>query len=238
MKPILIFRHVACEGPGYLADFLGKHHAPYSEICIDRNEAIPESPDMASGLVFMGGGMSVNDDLPWIAQEIRLIRQAMERNMPVLGHCLGGQLISKALGGKITKNPVKEMGWHPVSRVAENNNEFNWFKSAPETFEAFHWHGETFSLPPGATRLLGSEMCANQAFSYQHALAMQCHIEMTTDMVRQWVTLFENELLEPGSHIQSPAEVCHDLQARVDSLQSIASSVYANWLDLVINFSG
>ena len=103
MEPILIFRHVACEGPGYLAEFLDRQQFPYSMICIDRNDPIPESLPDTSGLVFMGGGMSVNDDLPWIDQEMRLIRQAVDKNMPVLGHCLGGQLICKALGGQISK---------------------------------------------------------------------------------------------------------------------------------------
>ena len=114
MKPLYIFRHIDCEGPGYLAEVLERKGIPWQLIAIDTDVAVPHSIDGCSGLVFMGGPMSVNDDLPWIGQELALIRAAQTAGLPVLGHCLGGQLISKALGGEITANPVREIGWHPV----------------------------------------------------------------------------------------------------------------------------
>jgi GMP synthase-like glutamine amidotransferase len=114
MRPLYIFRHIACEGPGYLAEVLARHNVPSRLIRIDAGDRVPDSLEGCSGLVFMGGSMSVNDPLPWLEQELSLIRAARAIDMPVLGHCLGGQLISKALGGEITRNPVKEIGWHPV----------------------------------------------------------------------------------------------------------------------------
>ena len=107
MQEILIFRHAPHEGPGYLAEYLDRHHLPWRLVRIDQNDPIPSSIDGVSGLVFMGGPMSVNDPLPWIPRVTKLIQQAAD--VPVLGHCLGGQLISKALGGAITKTPVKEI---------------------------------------------------------------------------------------------------------------------------------
>src|SRR6266566_5068290 len=117
MKEIIIFRHAAHEGPGYLADYLNRRKLAFRLVCIDRNEPIPTSIDGVAGLVFMGGPMSVNDRLPWIPKVVSLIQQAVGADVPVLGHCLGGQLMSKALGGKIGRNRVKEIGWLPVEVV-------------------------------------------------------------------------------------------------------------------------
>src|SRR5215204_2079215 len=117
MRPILIFRHATHEGPGYFADFLVRCGLSHSLIRIDQHDPVPSSIDGVSGLVFMGGPMSVNDRLPWIPKVISLIQQAVAADIPVLGHCLGGQLMSKALGGKVTSQRIKEIGWLPVETV-------------------------------------------------------------------------------------------------------------------------
>ena len=110
MKPVAIFRHAPTEGPGYFATYLDRYGVPWEVIGIDEGEAVPAGAERFSGLVFMGGPMSVNDDLPWIAPALKLIRAAAGGGVPVLGHCLGGQLMARALGGEITRNPVKEIG--------------------------------------------------------------------------------------------------------------------------------
>jgi GMP synthase-like glutamine amidotransferase len=130
MKPIAIFRHSPTEGPGHLAAVLDRRHLPWELIPLDAGAAVPGGPDGFAGLVFMGGPMSVNDDLPWIPPVLQLIRQAVAADVPVLGHCLGGQLMSKALGGVVTANPVKEIGWGRVE-VEENPVARAWF--GPET---------------------------------------------------------------------------------------------------------
>ncbi len=233
MNPVLIFRHIECEGPGYLADFLNRQKIPFNVVCIDQNDPIPEQIDNISGLVLMGGSMSVNDDLPWIEPELNLIRDAVKKNLPVLGHCLGGQLISKALGGSISKNPIKEIGWHYVEQI-NNDQAKTWLTSVPTHFEAFHWHGETFSVPDGATPILKSEQCENQAFCIHNTLALQCHIEMTADMVAQWVGLYSHELDETGSHIQTANEILASLQSRVNAMQAIADCVYTRWVEPIV----
>ena len=119
MKPVAIFRHSPTEGPGYFATYLHARGLPWQLVKLDEGEAVPAGVGTFSGLVFMGGPMSVNDDLPWIAPVLELIRKAVPADVPVLGHCLGGQLMSKALGGSVGRNPVKEIGWGEIE-VADN----------------------------------------------------------------------------------------------------------------------
>ena len=175
MKPVAIFRHAPTEGPGYFATFLHSKNIPLELIKVDEGAPVPSDPDAYSGLVFMGGPMSVNDDLPWIAPILALIRAAVQQEVPVLGHCLGGQLIAKALGGVVTRNPVKEIGWGEVS-VVDNPIAHDWCNAIPNKFSGFHWHGETFSIPQGATRILESAYCPNQAYALGKHLGMQCHV--------------------------------------------------------------
>ena len=229
MKPVYIFRHQRYEGPGFFQHVLHKHKIPYDTFFIDQGETVPDSLESCSALVFMGGPMSVNDDLPWIANELRLIRLAVEANMPVLGHCLGGQLISKALGGEIYANEVKEIGWLSVDKL-DNPASRDWLGELPTRFEAFHWHGETFSIPSGATNILQSEHCPHQAFVINNTLAMQCHIEMTKTMVHQWADFYQHELVEGVPSIQSAAIMETGLAEHVAQLQLNASMVYERWL--------
>lgn len=230
MTPVAIFRHAPTEGPGYLAGFLGAHHIPSKLIAIDASDAVPQSAEGYSGLVFMGGPMSVNDDLPWIAQVEALIRDAVARDLPVLGHCLGGQLMSKALGGKVSRNPVKEIGWGEVA-VADSDVARSWF-GEPRRFNAFHWHGETFSLPQGATRLLSSAYCDNQAWAMGKHLALQCHVEMTADMIESWCEVGADEVVAAGASpaVQSTEEMMRLMADELPQLNAVADLLYRNWM--------
>ncbi len=190
---------------------------------------MPRELDNISGLVFMGGPMSVNDPVPWIAEELALIRNAHENGLPMLGHCLGGQLISKALGGKININPVKEIGWHQVSQLINNCGDL-YLPGLADEFEAFHWHGEMFSIPDGAELILSSQFCENQAFVIGKTIAMQCHVEVTTAMVREWISLFTEQLETPSGSIQSETTILLDLEKKVVELQKTADQIYSHWL--------
>ena len=168
MKPIAIFRHTRTEDPGYFATFLDRHSIPWQLICVDSGDPVPRSPEPFSGLCLMGGAISVNDPLPWIDESCQLIREAVARNIPIIGHCLGGQLMSKALGGQVTKNPVKEIGWGSAKADLQRNEARRWLGDALDdsgNASVFQWHGETFSIPDGATRILGNDYCANQMFA-------------------------------------------------------------------------
>lgn len=230
MKPVAIFRHARSEGPGYFATFLEEKNIPWRLVEIDAGETPPADVHAFSGLVFMGGPMSVNDDLPWIPPALELIRQAVAAEIPVMGHCLGGQLIAKALGGTVGRNPVKEIGWGEVT-VANGPAAKAWFGDTA-AFTAFHWHGETFSLPPGAVNILSSAHCANQAFALGKHLAMQCHVEMTAEMVKEWCEIGAEEiaaaLASPG--VQTPETIQEKLPERVKELNVHAAAVYKHWI--------
>lgn len=233
MKPVRIFRHVTNEGPGYFATVLERRGIPFQLICVDQGDAIPPEVDDCAGLVFMGGTMSVNDDLPWIAGELALIRRAAQAGVPVLGHCLGGQLISKALGGVVRANAVKEFGWHAVQRV-DSPVARDWLGQLPPQFDVFHWHGETFSLPQDATLLLTGSHCAHQAFVWRNMLALQCHVEMTPEMVRDWAVHGAHEFVTPGATVQNAQQMQQNLPARVAALEHVADVLYARWLQSLV----
>jgi GMP synthase-like glutamine amidotransferase len=230
MKPIAIFRHSPTEGAGHFALFLTEHAIPWQMVHIDQGEAVPKDAGAFSGLVFMGGPMSVNDDLPWIAPTLALIRDAYSKDIPLLGHCLGGQLMSKALGGVVSKNAIKELGWGNVN-VADNATARQWFGEIRE-FDSFHWHGETFSLPQGAVHLLSSAHCANQAYAIGKHLAMQCHVEMTEAMIREWCKEGAAELAaNAGSPaVQSAPDIQAQMHEKLPELHRVATQLYRHWL--------
>lgn len=229
MKPLYIFRHIECEGPGYLGEVLSRLAVPCHVVAIDKDDHVPTDIDGCSGLVFMGGPMSVNDPLPWIGQELELIREAHAQGLPILGHCLGGQLISKALGGNVSANPVREIGWHPVRKL-HNKTAENWLSGLPARMELFHWHGETFSVPDQAELILESDHCAHQAFASGNTLALQCHVEMTAPMVREWATLYREELGNPSSTVQSAESMTENLAGKIAALRQLADRLYRRWL--------
>ncbi len=229
MKPIAIFRHNGTEGAGNFAKFLDERQILWQLIAIDAGDEVPKDAGAYAGLVFMGGPMSVNDDLPWITPVLALIRDAVAKDIALLGHCLGGQLISKALGGVVTRNPVKEIGWGEV-QVADNDIARGWFGDI-RNFQAFHWHGETFTLPTGATLLLSSAYCANQAFAIGKHLAMQCHVEMTGEMIATWCVSGADEIAASNSPtVQSPFQMQQQIKDKLPYLNAVAAQLYDHWI--------
>lgn len=230
MKPVAVFRHTPTEGPGYFATFLQKQNIPLELIKIDAGAPVPAEPGAYAGLVFMGGPMSVNDDFPWIPQALNLIRAAVQQDIPVLGHCLGGQLIAKALGGGVTKTPIKEIGWGEVA-VVDNPIARTWFNGVPSRFLSFHWHGETFSIPAGATRILESPYCANQAYAMGKHLGMQCHVEMTREMIESWCAVGQDEIAAAHSPaVQTPEQMALEMETKLSALNAIAAQLYSRWI--------
>jgi GMP synthase-like glutamine amidotransferase len=232
MQPVAIFRHSPTEGPGYFAIFLERHGIPWELIAIDEGAEVPSTVDGYSGLCFMGGPMSVNDPLPWIEAVCILIRDAVAKDIPVIGHCLGGQLMSKALGGQITRNPVKEIGWSEAGGE-DNAPARTWlgeFAGQPAT--VFQWHGETFSIPTGATRLLANGYCANQMFVIGPHLAMQCHVEMTPEMIATWCGQWADEAIAVADQpsAQTPEAMLADVSAKLPVMRQLSEQLYSVWI--------
>lgn len=230
MKPIRFFRHIACEGPGYLGTILDRLQRPYEVVCIDDGHAVPDDIDKVAGMVFMGGSMSVNDPLNWISDEIALIQRAQKAGLPMLGVCLGSQLLSRALGGTVSKGENgQEIGWHPLQRsgCAGRISALDDFQQDPM---AFHWHGETFSLPPGAELILGSACYPHQAWVFEKTMALQFHIEVTAQMVHEWTGLYASDMAQGGDCNQVLDEITRDLDTRIATLHQLADSLFEHWL--------
>ena len=232
MHPVLIFQHSPIEGPGYFTRFLDRHHIPWRLVRIDADEPVPSALNGVSGVCLMGGPMSVNDDLPWIPPLLALIRQAVAADIPVIGHCLGGQLMAKALGAGVGANPVKEIGWGEV-RVTDPAVARPWLGDDAGALQVFHWHGETFALPAGATRILESAWCANQAYVLNGIhLGMQCHVEMTPELVAAWCEHGAGEIAaareSPG--VQAAETIAAETIKRIARLHRLADKIYSCWI--------
>jgi len=233
MHPVAIFRHSPTEGPGYFAIFLERHGIPWRLVAIDEGEPVPPRADAYAGLCFMGGPMSVNDSLPWIEPVCALIRDAAAQGIPVIGHCLGGQLMSQALGGQVTRNLVKEIGWGEAE-AARDPMAGRWLGDhADRTATVFQWHGETFSIPPGATRIVGNAYCANQIFVIGPHLGMQCHVEMTPEMIAAWCGQWSDEAAAVAHQpsVQTPEEMLDGIPAQLPAMRRLADQIYSVWIE-------
>ena len=182
MRPIAVFRFSPTEGPAYFADWLDRNAIPWTVVAVDAGAPVPADPRAFSGIAMMGGPMSVNDDAPWVAPLCALLRAAVAADVPVIGHCLGGQLLAQALDAPVTRAPAPEMGWIDV-RTTDASARDEWF-GGRESFTTFQWHYDTFALPAGATRVLTNSFNANQAYIVDgRHIGFQCHIEMTRELV-------------------------------------------------------
>ena len=201
---IHVLQHVPFAGLGAIEAWLLERRADIHYTRFFDGDPLPPH-DAVDLLIVMGGPMSVNDEvrLPWLEPEKRFVREAIERNIAVLGVCLGAQLIASALGSRVYSGPAKEIGWFPIQRAPEAEGTFRF----PSECTVFHWHGETFDLPLGAARLASSAACENQAFQMKrHVIGLQCHLEMTADGVRRLVEACRHELV-PAAYVQTKQEM-------------------------------
>ncbi len=169
------------------------------------NETFPPTGSF-DWLFVMGGPMNIYEDdkYPWLISEKRFIEETVKLGRFVLGICLGAQLIADVLGGKVSPNDHKEIGWFPVNNASEGSGIFN---VLPDEFMAYHWHGDTFEIPPGATRLAGSQACRNQAFEYNgNVLGLQFHLESSAASVTRLITNCRNDMMD-GKFVQSENEI-------------------------------
>lgn len=154
-----------------------------------KHETLPEKEN--SLVIILGAPESANDNLPYLIQEQTLIKKSVEKNIPVLGICLGSQLIAKTFGGKVFGGHKKEIGFYHDLVFDENHSLFTGFKNP---FTVFHWHGDTFDLPEGSTRLVSSQDYPNQAFQFQSAVGLQFHLEVNEEMIKLWLDKSEEKL--------------------------------------------
>lgn len=229
MRPIAVFRFSPSEGPAHFAEWLDARGLPWRLIAIDAGDALPAQPEAFAGIGMMGGPMSVNDALPWIAPLNALVRKAVERGVPVIGHCLGGQLLAQSLGARVARAPTPEIGWIEVD-ATDAAHAGEWF-GARARFTAFQWHYDAFDLPAQATRILRNDYNPNQAYVVDDRhVGFQCHVEMTRDLVETWCRTGAAELPETSSGpLQSRDDILRDADTRLSALNAVADGIYARW---------
>ena len=229
MAPILVFRFSPGDDPGHFGAWLDAQGLAWHLVSLHDGEPVPVDATGVAGIGMMGGPMSVNDPLPWIAPLESLIRDAIAREVPVIGHCLGGQLMAKALGAKVGRAQTAEIGWIDVE-VPQTEEAREWFGST-RTFTTFEWHYETFALPPGATRVLTNRFNTEQAYVVDgRHIGFQCHIEMTAELARSWVRMSGDELpAESTVSMHNRRELLEGIEARAAALNRVADTVYARW---------
>ena len=196
-------QHAAGEGPGQIANWAAAGGHRLSGTHWYRGDAAPDSAAI-DFLVIMGGGMNICEhrNHPWLVPEKELIGKVIGQGKPVLGICLGAQLIADVMGGKVYQNPEFEIGWHPIQTL-DAARRHPLFEHFPSQFVALHWHGDTFDLPPGATLLASTEACPHQAFiCRENVVALQFHIEVRPEDVRGFVQA-ETAPLPEGRQVQS-----------------------------------
>ena len=217
-----VLQHVPFEGLGSIASWLEAHRADVSYTRFFENPKLP----LLTGLdlvIVLGGPMSVNDEaaLPWLAPEKRFLREAIERGIPVLGVCLGAQLIASALGAPVCLNHQKEIGWFQIEATPVAKDVFRF----PEKCTVFHWHGETFDLPSNAVRLARSAACENQAFQVgRKVIGLQFHLETTLESARSLIDNCKDELVA-GPYVRTEGELRESPGAAYAEINSLMGKV-------------
>ena len=224
MSDVLLIQNTRIEGSGYLGELLSDDGFTITSIHA-KHEAIPEKK--FSLVVILGAPESANDDLPYLKRERELIKNSVDDEIPVLGICLGSQLIAKTFGAKVYKGPIKEIGFYNDLKFSNNSKLFDGFTNP---FSVFHWHGDTFDLPDGARRLALSKNYENQAFQYKCAIGLQFHLEVNEQMVNLWLDKSE-EKLQQISYID-PQKIRLDIDDNISTVKSNMRTFYNNFKSL------
>ena len=235
MKKLLVFQHVPHEILGTLNPLLKRSGFRIRYVNFARHPDAEPSLNGYDGLVVLGGPMSVNDTgrLAHLTIEMKLIEAAMKKNLPVLGICLGAQLIAKTLGADVYANKEKEIGWYDVSPTdhAQNDPLLMIFQT---TEKIFQWHGETFDIPKSTRHLAFSSLCANQAFGYgNNVYGFQFHLEVDEPMIHRWLRVAENrkEIAALGGTID-PERIHRDTPEHIARLHELSARVFGEFINL------
>ena len=229
---VLVLQHLLEDGPGHLGAWLDAQGVRWRVLCSEAGGVYPGSVRGYRGLAVLGGAWSANDDRPSLRQAEALIREADALGIPVIGHCLGGQLMARAFGGQVQALAVPEIGWLPM-RHSGSALAREWLGDAPEA-TVYQWHYDSFvELPPGAELIAGSATCPHQAFALRQHLAMQFHIEITAKKIDDWIaTPGQSYAPACSAHpdtVQAPAAMREGTRQHLGASQALAEHIYARW---------
>ena len=200
-------QHVPFEDAANIGHWAKENGYSITNTKLYENQPLPEIDDIDI-LAIMGGPMNIYQyrDYPWLKDEKLFIEKAINKQVKVIGVCLGAQLIADVLGAKVFQNPYVEIGWHDVV-LDKSSSSSNHFRDFPKTFTAFHWHGDTFEIPMGAVNLASSEACANQVFGYDNnVIGLQFHIEYSKESIEKMLDNCSDEIVE-GQYIHMPQQI-------------------------------
>jgi GMP synthase-like glutamine amidotransferase len=221
---------VDIEGPGLIEDCLRQEKIHYQVLSLESGLHLPKL-DNFTHIVILGGPMNVyeEDQYPFLKEEDLFIKEAIQRGKSLLGICLGAQLIAKALGAKVFKAPVKEIGWYDVSLTRIGSID-PFFSRLPKTFSVFQWHGDTFEIPHSAILIATSSLVPNQAFRYgDNAYGLQFHLEVTQDIIREWMETYEEEFEGPHPPLISKLKILNDTKAKIESYKRMGMAFLKNF---------
>ena len=235
MPKLLVFQHVAHEILGTLDPLLRSYGFRNRYYNFGRQPDAQPSVDGYHGLIVLGGPMNVDqtDAHPHLEAEVRAIHQAIERDIPVLGICLGAQLIAKALGSSVRPNPQKEIGWYDVA-VSDEGSRDPLFSHFSQSEKLFQWHGDTFAIPEGAVHLASSETCANQAFRYgDKVYGLQFHLEVDEPLVERWlgIPVHRQEIASLDGQVRLE-QIRSDTARHSDRLRQLSDRCFTSFIEL------
>ena len=229
---ICVIQHSPCETLGRMAEAVQTEHLGVETVQAFHVQQVPKTMDAYDGLVVLGGPMGVyeQEKYGYLRDELRLIEQGLKQKKPILGVCLGSQLLAAALGAKVTPGKQKEIGWYSVRLNDFATTDALW-QGVPRSFVAFHWHGDVFELPAGAVPLAGSDLTACQAFRYgANAYGLLFHAEVTKEIIEGMVKAFAGELQEAGIRRES---ILEPMQTCLPNLHHVGATVFGRWVGMV-----
>ncbi|MEE9201124.1 MAG: gamma-glutamyl-gamma-aminobutyrate hydrolase family protein [Candidatus Brocadiales bacterium] len=233
-RPVLIIKHIDIEGPGTLGEFIERNGIRHQVVNAFLEDSYIEEPGDYSAVITLGGPMGVYDDTevyPFLAWEDAFLSRAIREDVPVLGICLGAQLIAKAAGARVTKAPEKEIGWSGVTLTDEGRAD-PLFKGLSPEILVFQWHGDTFDIPEGGRRLAASDVCPNQAFRVgRAAYGLQFHLEVTPPMINQWIDAYEGELNSLRGIVDA-REIARQSEENATACSAHAERFYTNFFNI------
>lgn len=227
----LIIKHIDIEGPGLIEEFLKEEKIQYEILCLEDRLNFPPV-DKFTHIIILGGPMNVyeEDKYPFLKREDIFIKESIQKGKSILGICLGAQLIAKALGAKVFKAPVKEIGWYKVS-LTDDGIEDPLFSGFPSEFTVFQWHEDTFEIPYGAKRMVSSSPVTNQAFRYgKRVYGLQFHLEVTEQMIHEWLKTYEEEFSEDEALPFTQKQILDDTKNYITNFKSMGMKFLRNFL--------
>ncbi len=229
---LLVLQHIEIETPGLFELLLKERGIEIDFIHGYRGDAYPESIESYSGFIVMGGPMGVYEEsaYPFLKAEKFYLEKVLQTEKPVLGVCLGSQLLASVLGAEVKKGLQKEIGWYEVA-LTEEGKQDPLLKEAPTQFTPLHWHGDVFDLPKGAVSLASSQLTQHQAFRYRkNVYGFLFHMEVTEIMLPIWIDRFAEELKE--AHLNGP-QILRQAQDLMPKVHSMAQPLFSNWFNLL-----